>query len=125
MLIEDTSLHLNALNGLPGPYIKYFMEKLEKNGLPRLISSWDDKSALAQCTVAFVEDEFNPVKLFKGTLQGSIVNYSGNYGFGWDFYFVPQNYHQTLAELETEVKNKISHRYKAFYSFRDYFLKNN
>jgi inosine/xanthosine triphosphate pyrophosphatase family protein len=29
---EDTSLHFDALNGLPGPYIKDFMTKLGHEG---------------------------------------------------------------------------------------------
>lgn len=32
VLVEDSSLCFNALNGLPGPYIKWFVEKLEPKG---------------------------------------------------------------------------------------------
>ena len=32
-LVEDTSLCYNALNGLPGPYIKWFAESLGKSGI--------------------------------------------------------------------------------------------
>ena len=32
VLIEDTSLCFNALKGLPGPYIKWFLDKLKPEG---------------------------------------------------------------------------------------------
>ncbi len=32
VLIEDTSLCFNGLNGLPGPYIKWFLDKLKPEG---------------------------------------------------------------------------------------------
>jgi Ham1 family protein len=122
ILIEDTSLHLNALNGLPGPYIKDFIQKLELNGLPKMISAWQDKSAVAKCIVAYGENESSEIMLFHGSIKGSIVNSAGSSGFGWDIYFVPEGYNQTFAELGDEVKNKISHRFKAFQAFKEYFL---
>jgi inosine triphosphate pyrophosphatase len=33
VLIEDTSLCFNALGGLPGPYIKWFLDKLKPEGI--------------------------------------------------------------------------------------------
>lgn len=32
VLVEDVSLCFNALNGLPGPYIKWFLEKIKPEG---------------------------------------------------------------------------------------------
>ena len=52
-LVEDTSLCFNALNGLPGPYIKWFVESLGNEGLSKLLYGFDDKSAYAQCVVSF------------------------------------------------------------------------
>ena len=36
-LVEDVSLCFNALNGLPGPYIKDFLEGLKTQGLVKLL----------------------------------------------------------------------------------------
>jgi inosine triphosphate pyrophosphatase len=37
VIVEDTSLCFNALGGLPGPYIKWFLGKLKPEGLPKLL----------------------------------------------------------------------------------------
>ena len=52
VITEDTSLCFNALQGLPGPYIKWFLEKLGHDGLNKLIGKWEDKSAYAQTIFA-------------------------------------------------------------------------
>uniref|UniRef100_A0A061R890 Ham1 family non-canonical purine ntp pyrophosphatase n=1 Tax=Tetraselmis sp. GSL018 TaxID=582737 RepID=A0A061R890_9CHLO len=36
-MTEDTSLCFNALGGLPGPYIKWFLEKCGHDGLNRML----------------------------------------------------------------------------------------
>jgi inosine/xanthosine triphosphate pyrophosphatase family protein len=39
VMVEDTSLCFNALGGLPGPYIKWFLEKTGHEGLNNLVHS--------------------------------------------------------------------------------------
>ncbi|KAL1212404.1 Inosine triphosphate pyrophosphatase [Cardamine amara subsp. amara] len=58
VLVEDTCLCFNALKGLPGfdfsgPYIKWFLEKLDHEGLNNLLMAYDDKSAYALCLFSF------------------------------------------------------------------------
>ncbi|EDN06501.1 predicted protein [Histoplasma mississippiense (nom. inval.)] len=52
-LTEDTALEFNALKGLPGPYIKWFLEALGHDGLNKLLDPYEDKSIVAVCTFAF------------------------------------------------------------------------
>ncbi|XP_053527055.1 inosine triphosphate pyrophosphatase isoform X2 [Artibeus jamaicensis] len=67
VLVEDTCLCFNALGGLPGPYIKWFLEKLKPEGLHQLLAGFEDKSAYALCTFAFSSgDASEPVRLFRG-----------------------------------------------------------
>ncbi|XP_067563746.1 inosine triphosphate pyrophosphatase isoform X3 [Pseudorca crassidens] len=67
VLVEDTCLCFNALGGLPGPYIKWFLEKLKPEGLHQLLAGFQDKSAYALCTFALsTGDPSEPVRLFRG-----------------------------------------------------------
>ncbi|KAJ5320519.1 hypothetical protein PENANT_c033G09990 [Penicillium antarcticum] len=88
-LTEDTALEFHALKGLPGPYIKSFMEALGLEGLNKMLDGFEDRTAEA----------------------GAIVRPRGPTNFGWDPIFEYDG--KTYAEMEKEAKNKISHRYKA------------
>ncbi|KAG6444018.1 hypothetical protein O3G_MSEX003171 [Manduca sexta] len=123
VLVEDTSLCFNALKGLPGPYIKWFLEKLQPEGLHRLLAGWEDKSAEAVCTFAYCAGNCDDldVVLFQGITKGKIVPPRGTRDFGWDCVFQPDGHDKTYAELPKSEKNKISHRYKALEKLRTYF----
>jgi inosine triphosphate pyrophosphatase len=119
VLVEDTSLCFNALEGLPGPYIKWFLEKLKPEGLHKMLSSYEDKSAYALCIFAYGEPG-QDVRLFHGKTDGTIVEPRGPRNFGWDPIFLPNNQEKTYAELPKEIKNQISHRYKSLKAFKEY-----
>ncbi|XP_034979588.2 inosine triphosphate pyrophosphatase [Zootoca vivipara] len=122
VIVEDTCLCFKALGGLPGPYIKWFLEKLKPEGLYKLLAGFEDKSAYALCTFAYsTGNPDDPVKLFKGQTQGHIVDPRGPRDFGWDPCFQPEGYDKTYAELPKSVKNSISHRYKALKELSTYF----
>ncbi|KAK5989707.1 Inosine triphosphate pyrophosphatase [Cladobotryum mycophilum] len=111
VLIEDTSLCFNALNELPGPYIKWFFEKLGCEGLNKLLAAYPDKTAQAVCTFAYCEGPGHEPILFQGRTNGKIVPVRGLAGFGWDPIFEYNG--QTYAEMDVTEKNKISHSFQA------------
>ena len=53
VMVEDTCLCFNAYGGLPGPYIKWFLQRLGHEGLNKMLAGFEDKSAYAQCTFAY------------------------------------------------------------------------
>ena len=58
-----------------------------------------------------------------GEIAGRIINESrGTNGFGYDPLFLPDGYDKTTAELPPEIKNKISHRFRAFDQLKKYLL---
>ncbi|PFH32808.1 putative inosine triphosphate pyrophosphatase [Besnoitia besnoiti] len=130
LMTEDTCLCFNAIKGLPGPYVKWFLQKLGPEGLPKLIGAYEDKSGYALCTVCVAEigdgsgDEGEPrIHTLQGRTDGTIVaEPRGPRDFGWDPIFQPDGYNLTYAEMDKAVKNSISHRYKAMQALKD-FLK--
>ncbi len=47
VIIEDTCLCFNAMGGLPGPYIKWFLKELGPDGLPKLLTAWEVSKVLS------------------------------------------------------------------------------
>jgi XTP/dITP diphosphohydrolase len=59
-----------------------------------------------------------PAHVFEGRLDGTLTfPPRGDKGFGYDPIFIPKGYDITLAEMDSEDKNRISHRAQAFAKF--------
>jgi inosine triphosphate pyrophosphatase len=123
VITEDTSLCFNAYGGLPGPYIKWFLEKLKPEGLYRMLEGFEDKAGYAQCIFAYFDGATmsEPV-LFDGRCPGTIVPPRVTSKFGWDPIFKPDGYEETYAEMDTAEKLKISHRGRAIQKMKEYFM---
>lgn len=122
VIVEDTCLCFNAHGGLPGPYIKWYLDKLGVDGLPRLLADFEDKTGEAVCTFGYCEGQGAEPLIFVGKTAGSIIEPRGPRDFGWDPIFLPEGFEETYAEMNMEVKNKISHRGRALRKLRDYLV---
>ncbi|KAF2272298.1 Ham1-like protein [Westerdykella ornata] len=111
VLVEDTCLCFRAMNELPGPYIKWFMQSLGPHQLHKLLAGFDDKSATAVCTFGYSAGPGAEPILFQGRTEGRLVESRGSTVFGWDSCFEYEG--KTYAEMEKSEKNAISHRGKA------------
>ncbi|KAI5779307.1 inosine triphosphate pyrophosphatase-like protein [Geopyxis carbonaria] len=116
VLVEDTALCFTALRGLPGPYIKWFMQSLGHAGLNNMLAAYPDKSATAVCTFGYCAGPGQEPILFQGRTEGKIVPPRGPGDFGWDAVFEYEG--TTYAEMEKSVKNGVSHRGKALGKLR-------
>ncbi|QQG51183.1 MAG: non-canonical purine NTP pyrophosphatase [Candidatus Saccharibacteria bacterium] len=121
VLVEDVSLSFMALGGLPGPFVKFFVEAdngLEK--LCRMLDSFDDRRARAECVFGYYDGV--TLKLMRGGLNGTISQQpQGEGGFGWDKIFCPEGYEgKTRAELILEQKDKTYQTIKPIAELRDF-----
>ena len=61
--------------------------------------------------------------LFDGIVKGTISDKKiGNSGFGYDPIFVPEGYNESFAQMDSNEKNSISHRYRATKQLCDYLI---
>lgn len=125
VLVEDTALCFNGLNGLPGPYIKWFLGSLGNQGLFDLLYKFEDKTAQAICTFGYCAGPGQEVQLFQGIQEGTIVAPRGEANFGWNPIFEPKGYDKTYAEMDGELKNSISHRFIALKKLRVFLAEQN
>lgn len=119
VLIEDTGLFINALNGLPGALIKWFVQRMGVDGICRMMGAFDDKSAVAKTIIATYDGSHAP-RIFTGEISGDIADRPrGSQGFGWDAVFVPSGATKTFAEMEPEEKDAFSMRRLALEKMKD------
>ncbi len=122
VMVEDVSLTFTALNNMPGPLIKWFLESLGNDELSALVKKYSDYSAVAEIIYCIFDGK--ELKTFHGQAKGSIAKRpKGNTQFGWDPIFIPDGYTKTWAEMTTEEKDKTSMRKKALIKVRKYLLK--
>jgi non-canonical purine NTP pyrophosphatase (RdgB/HAM1 family) len=116
VVVEDVSASLEHLNGLPGPFIKFFMKRLGNDALYQL-ANHESEAATITCAVAYYDGE-NLITL-RGDVDGTIVAPRGTDGFGFDSTFVPDGHDKTYAEMTGQEKDAVSHRQKAIKMFVD------
>ncbi|MFD1642383.1 non-canonical purine NTP pyrophosphatase [Halohasta litorea] len=86
----------------------------------RAAAAAEDSAAAASGAESDSEaDESLPVKLFVGSVRGTIVEPRGTGGFGYDPIFEHDG--TTFAELSSEEKNALSHRGRALAKFADWY----
>jgi len=120
VLADDSGLVVPALQGAPGVYSSRYagsvatdMENVKKLLLDMAMLEELDRFAYFSCCIAIASPE-GETKVFHGKCEGYIIKEPrGRYGFGYDCVFRKHDYNKTFAELDEELKGKISHRRKA------------
>jgi len=110
VIADDSGLCVDALDGRPGVYSARYAPKGEECG--KLLAEIQDvpeenRWAAFECVIAYVdgENEFT----VNGSCHGSIgFEERGANGFGYDPIFMCGG--RTMAEMDSEEKNKLSHR---------------
>jgi len=124
-ILEDAGLFIDSLDGFPGVYSAYIFYKIGCSGILKLLEEFDDNKRKATFRSVYVYGE--PGKksiLFVGESHGRISRrIQGEHGFGYDPIFIPDKLNKTFAQMETEEKNRYSHRGKSLGKLID-FLKN-
>lgn len=125
LIVEDTGLFVEALNGFPGPYSSHVYRTIGTKGIIKLMENVEKRDAYFQSIVAFCGPEELP-KCFHGKVEGTIsLEERGSSGFGFDPIFEPSaGSNKTFAEMAIAEKNKYSHRAQALRKFVRWYTSN-
>jgi XTP/dITP diphosphohydrolase len=119
VMADDSGISVPALGGVPGIYSARFagdgasdkdnlyklIEELKKRGIKKTPAFYTAAIAIATPYGVFTTHGF---------MHGNVIDEArGDKGFGYDPMFIPASFDKTLGELDNEIKQKISHRYKA------------
>jgi XTP/dITP diphosphohydrolase len=122
VLADDTGLFIPVLKGEPGIYSARYagLEASAHENCNKVLSnmasftSSEDRTAYIECCLA-ISNPAGVQKCAAGKCEGYIVQVPrGRNGGGYDPIFVKNDYEKTFAELDENIKNRISHRRKAF-----------
>jgi XTP/dITP diphosphohydrolase len=109
VLVEDTALHILALNSFPGALIKWVLKTIGNEGICDLMKGKKERGVVAKTYFCFYDGKV--YRIFTGEVKGTIPQKPlGKSGFGWDPVFVPEGFKKSFAQLSSRVKNKISMR---------------
>lgn len=124
VLVEDTCMGLDALGGLPGPFIKFFIE--QENGAEMICRMADGlPSRRATATVTFGYFDGEQPHFFQNKVYGEIPESPGKEvnGFGWDTVFVPDGYGGVIrSELDEAAYDKNYLEAKPIDKVREFLL---
>ncbi len=109
LIVEEAGLELAALNGFPGPLVRWMLEATGAEGIARTAQALGNPRARAVCALAWTDGRRTIVG--RGATAGELVLPGrGERGFGWDPVFRPDGETRTYGELADHEKDALSHR---------------
>ena len=125
---DDTGLEVEALDGSPGVYSARYagdecdseanMRKLLEN-----LTGKTNRNAQFRTVIALIVK--GEEMLFNGIVKGAIATEKrGDSGFGYDPIFIPEGRRESFAQMSSEMKNSMSHRFRATQQLGDYLKEN-
>lgn len=107
VIVDDFGLGVDELDGLPGPFIKFFVEA--NNGLEnicRMVDGLTSRRASVTCVIAFYDGK--TLKVFEKMLPGTIAQHPvGTNGIHTDQIFIPDGYSKTRAQLDDKEYDEV------------------
>ena len=120
-LADDSGLVVEALDNRPGVYSKRYsgFGDIENNKkvIEEMKNQINRKAHFVASVVLFFPN--GTYYAYEGILDGIIADeMKGNNGFGYDAIMYLPEFNKCVAELDFDIKNKISHRFKAMNQIR-------
>ncbi len=120
VVADDSGLFVDALGGKPGVFSSRYAgeEGNDRKNNEKLLEEmknfqYEDRKASFKAVVTLVTEDKQVINVH-GQCRGHIgFSLQGPEVFGYDPLFIPEGYDKSFAELDMEIKNKISHRAKA------------
>lgn len=124
LFVDDVSFVIDELNGLPGPFVRWFIDALEPEGVCRLADITKTRTAVTYIGIGYCDER--GFKAFIAEQKGRVAEHpQGTGGFGWDSIMIQDGYGVTRAELNKEEYERASIRKKALNELKSYLYGQN
>jgi len=113
ILVEDSGLFIDALEGFPGAYSSYVERSIGLDGVLSLLDGSDDRGA--EYRAVAIIDLGDRILRSSGVCRGGIAKERmGDGGFGYDPIFIPKEGDgRAFGQMSAEEKSALSHRGRA------------
>jgi len=133
VIADDSGLEVDLLDGEPGVFSARYAGRnpTSQANIEKLLAALRHKagfrsefgSARFRCVIVLAQAG-RIISTVEGIVEGSIVDPPrGTGGFGYDSIFQPIGYDKTFGELDSDTKNRMSHRARAIAALRPHLLR--
>ena len=119
-IADDSGICVDILKGKPGIHSARYAGKsaTDEKNIKKLLKVLNDeinRKAHFHCSIVFIRNHLDPEPVIaEGFWYGEILKeMKGSNGFGYDPIFLDYKTEKAAAELNSKVKNRISHRAQA------------
>ena len=125
VIVSDAGYYIEALNGFPGPFIKYINEWLSADDFLKLMTGKENRKVLVKDCLAYCEPGKKPV-LFCGSAKGTIANKKGGQGrTSINEIFIPEGYDKVESDIPwDEMKEFWANNIKTYQLLAEYLREN-
>jgi non-canonical purine NTP pyrophosphatase (RdgB/HAM1 family) len=123
VLVDDSSFHIAALGGFPGPYIKYMLTTIGIEGIIEFMHGKHDRNAYFLSSLIYMDEEGREHAFedspYTGVITEEIDDFDSETAWS-DLYkiFIPEGSEKTLARMTSkDHENREKKRVDAYMSF--------
>lgn len=127
VVLTDAGYYIEALNGFPGPFIKYINKWLTSADLLRLMEGKENRNVIVKTCLAYCEPGKDP-KTFLSEIKGKIAHKAEKVINGWvtsiNEIFIPEGFDRVASEIPSEEMVKFWARGETYWEeLADFLLK--
>ncbi len=99
VVVTDVGYYIEALNGFPGPFVKFVNQWLSPEHILKIMSGIENRGVIVKDCLAFCQPGLKPV-CFLGISKGTISTKAGRKrGSAMDRLFIPDNFNKPQSEI--------------------------
>uniref|UniRef100_A0A7V3N5E0 Non-canonical purine NTP pyrophosphatase n=1 Tax=candidate division CPR3 bacterium TaxID=2268181 RepID=A0A7V3N5E0_UNCC3 len=103
--LTDVGYYIEALNGFPGPFIKYINQWLTSEDLLKLMEGKENRAVVVRACLAYCEPRKEPMSFLcetTGTIAQKAVKTNKEGSTSINEIFIPEGYHKVETEIPRE-----------------------
>ncbi len=122
VIVTDAGFYIEALNGFPGPFIKFVNEWLSADDYINLMRGKINRTIIIQDCLAYCHPDGEPL-VFTGTYRGKLANQpSSRQGTSIEKVFIPEGFDVPISDIAAEKMISYWSNGEIMSEFKEYIL---